>query len=353
MSLVLASALDAVAGRTNSMSLVKAKAVVLVVVDGLGLQNLTDFAGHAPFLSQAQRANPGAIRAECPSTTVLSLASIATGVRAGEHGLIGYTVLDSISGERINLLSGWEQSDADPSDWKRRDTLAEQNPGSVVVVAPKAYQTSGFSTLTLAGAAYHGADGLEERFGLATKLATPGKVVYLYVPELDQLGHRFGPRSDQWVDALEQLDALVKQVVASATHVVLTADHGMVQVGPNNHIYLETCSSLQSIGFATAGDTRCAYLYLDEPDEVSSVKGALQAELESTCVVATWADLVAQGWQTAGESRARTPDLVVLAVGEVALYDRRSAKPQSLKMLGHHGSFTDAETRVPLIRWNV
>lgn len=353
LSLVLTSAIAATQARSNPLGFAKCESIVVVLVDGLGLENLLAFAGHAPNIMRAYRSRPESIRSEVPSTTVLSLASLATGMRAGEHGLTGYTVLDSQSGDRVNLLSGWEQGQASVSDWKSFQTLAERHPGQVRAIAPAIYANSGFTKLTLAGTEFIGVSNPEQRFQRASVEARKGGVTYLYVPELDQTGHRYGPQSAEWITVLEAIDRCVQTLASSGASVVLTADHGMVQVRESEQVYLESLNALQGVEFQSAGDTRCAFIHLADPDDSASVREGLAVEIASICYVTTWPELVEAGWQVSGISRAKTPDVVLLAKAGIALYDRRSAKPQSLKMLGHHGSITDTETRVPLVRWKV
>ena len=58
-------------------------------------------------------------------------------------------------------------------------------------------------------------------------------LMYFYVNELDKAGHRHGCESAQWEHQLEELDATVKRLNATlppGTTVLLTADHGMVDV---------------------------------------------------------------------------------------------------------------------------
>ena len=52
----------------------------------------------------------------------------------------------------------------------------------------------------------------------------------------------------------------------------------------------------------------------------------------------------------ADEVRPRIGDVLVAARAGVAYYDRREANRQAEAMIGQHGSLTDEETRVPLIR---
>jgi hypothetical protein len=52
----------------------------------------------------------------------------------------------------------------------------------------------------------------------------------------------------------------------------------------------------------------------------------------------------------ADEVLTRIGDLIVAARGGIAYYDRREPNRQAESMIGQHGSLSDEETRVPLIR---
>ena len=78
-----------------------ARSAIVVVVDGLGRENLTARSGHARFLT-AHLGKKDTARTVFPATTATALASQLTGVDAGEHGLVGYRML--MQGEVINVL---------------------------------------------------------------------------------------------------------------------------------------------------------------------------------------------------------------------------------------------------------
>ena len=99
------SALGAITGKQNSLGLPRVKSACVIMVDGLGSANIEYRAGHAPTLA-SQLKKDGSIHCGFPSTNVSSLSSFATGVRSGQHGMVGYQILDSGSGTAINLLTG-------------------------------------------------------------------------------------------------------------------------------------------------------------------------------------------------------------------------------------------------------
>jgi hypothetical protein len=195
---------------------------------------------------------------------------------------------------------------------------------------------------------FHGVDDLEDRVLKAKQLGeVSGNLVYLYVPELDQLGHAFGSDSPTWSQALEQLDsALAPLLSTKKAAVYVTADHGMIDVAIENQIHLDTLESLQGDDVICGGDTRSALVYC-----ARDIREQLTAEIGARGFVATWPELVEAGYVTdLRMSDKRLPDLVILARGATTLYDRRTCKPRSLRMLGHHGSISDAEMRVPLLK---
>ena len=78
---------------------VNADQVVLLVLDGLGWEQLETRRHLAPTLSGMAG---GPISSVVPSTTATALTSIATGLTPGEHGVVGYRV--AVEGEVLNVL---------------------------------------------------------------------------------------------------------------------------------------------------------------------------------------------------------------------------------------------------------
>ena len=361
LSLVLSSAIAATAltetKPVNALKFEKSRGYVVLVIDGLGSHNLEAHLGHAPNIGRFWRNQKNTVRCEFPSTTVVSLTGLTTGLRSARHGLIGYNVPSPDRTELHNLLSGWEVDGNDPSMYKTYPTLSETY--AISVVSPSIYRNTGFTSLTLPAGFFHGADEIADRFKMAAEIAErDGGVVYLYVPELDQVGHRAGAGSPEWLSVLEEIDGAVRHLVNLKRSIaLLTADHGMVNVDTDGQIYLETLDSLASTDFISGGDTRSSLIYVSQDQnttdlQLASLREKLAIELEGVAWCASWQELETSGWVATGLQRDKQPDIVLLAKAAVTLYDRRTCKPRSLLMKGHHGSITDAETQVPLIRLN-
>ncbi len=350
------SALGSITGKDNRLGLPKVSSACVVVVDGLGSANLRYRAGHAPFLA-SQLITDGSIMCGFPSTTVSSLTSFATGVRAGEHGLVGYQIFDRANARNMNLLTGITNAE-DAAKWQKSITVSElANEAGIdcYFVGPAEYEGSGFTHATMRGIKYVSAKSLDDRIVAARKILSEKSksLVYLYVPELDQKAHSFGFKSGEWVEKLEDLDSAIRQLtktLSANVGVLLTADHGIVDVEHQNQIYLDELElpGLLSVG----GDPRVLFLYFESNDQ-SEVLPALKSFLGKRAFVASKLEVVEAGWY--GEANAdaleRMPDVFLIASGQTALYHRDFAKPKSLNMIGQHGSISDDELYVPLLRF--
>ena len=203
------------------------------------------------------------------------------------------------------------------------------------------------------GAIFHGVNSIAARFAEAKKLLVSPvpKIVYLYIPELDQTAHSKGWKSMQWLNLLEDLDSEMSELASSLpknTGMVLTADHGVIDIPLRNHIYLDELMNEDELKFV-GGDTRGLFLYLKNPANLSETLVLLQESLADSCYVVTPEDLITSGYWKPLASQDIVPDLIVLAKKEVALYHRGFAKTKALEMVGHHGSISSQEMSIPLL----
>ncbi|WP_200826204.1 alkaline phosphatase family protein [Microbacterium timonense] len=331
-----------------------ARSAIVWVLDGLGVFNLSARAGHARFLADA-RAKKDAARTVFPSTTAAALTSLLTGAAPGEHGIVGYRARIPGTDHVANQLRGWD-TDGLPQSFQRAAPLSQTLGRPFFVVSRDEYARTGFTEATLGSAEFHGADDLDQRVALAADLAArhPGSLVYLYAPDLDAVGHRRGWESDEWVATLERVDAAARLLARSlerGTGVVVTSDHGMVDVPRHRHVLLEEGSTLLEGVHLIGGEPRMLHLYA-EPGAAVAVKERWLAGEASRSWVLSRAELAESGLMGPidEEVSARIGDVVVAARSGIAYYDDRLADKAPQKMIGQHGSLTDEERVVPLIR---
>ncbi|MBM7504727.1 alkaline phosphatase family protein [Agromyces aurantiacus] len=357
---VLGSALGSLHGRPNPLDLPRAESAVVVLVDGLGAANLRGRAGHARFLA-ARMSKRDVIRTVFPSTTAAAIASFATGLMPGVHGLMGFRVPDRANDRVVNQLSGWDDRMV-PEQWQRHPTVfdrAVETGVRAVAIGGTRYATSGFTRAVLRGAEYRSGAKVPDRFAEALRVIGEGPaLVYVYVSELDQIAHAHGWESDRWIAALEALDAEVaafERRMPRGTGLLVTADHGVVDVPAHRHVFIDATPALVEGVRHVAGEPRCLGLVL-EPDLSDAGRAALLERWRAAEGERAWVlsadEAIAAGLY--GEldpvNRDRVADILVAARAGIAYYDRREADRRGEEMIGQHGSLTDDETRIPLVR---
>ncbi|MDQ0575320.1 alkaline phosphatase family protein [Agromyces albus] len=358
---VLGSSLASLRGVPNTFELPRVRSAVVVLVDGLGAANIRARAGHARFLS-SRMAKRDVIRTVFPSTTAAAIATFATGRMPGEHGLVGYRVLDAANDRVINQLSGWDAGVV-PETWQRTPTLFEtardEGMASFAIGAAR-YADSGFTRAALRGAEYRPAASVADRFAEAGRLLDAGAegLIYLYVPELDQAAHAFGWASERWLSILELLDAELASFeprMPRGAGLLVTADHGVIDVPAERHVFIDDRPKLLEGVRHVGGEPRCVSLYF-EPELGDGARTALldgwrAAEGHRSWVLGRDEAIAAGLYGPVDDAvRDRIGDILLAARSGIAYYDRREPNRQAEAMIGQHGSLSDEETRVPLVR---
>lgn len=330
-----------------------ADSVIAFVVDGLGARNLAARAGHARFLARAGSKRDVA-RTVFPSTTASALTSLLTGSPVGRHGIVGYRARVPGTDAVVNQLRGWDAGEI-ADEWQRTLPLTAVDRPTFAVTKEE-YAGTGFTRVTLGGAEFHGADDLAERVRLAADLAQrhPGSFTYLYAPELDTMGHRRGWESDEWVGVLERVDAAARTLAEAATPhtgIVVTADHGMIDVPRHRHVLLDEGDGLTDGVRLIGGEPRMLHLYAEEGAEADVLAAWRAAEGHRSWVLSRDEAVSAGLFGPVDDAvRDRIGDVLVAARAGIAYYDDRLADKGPQRMVGQHGSLTDEERIVPLLR---
>lgn len=356
ISHVFSSALEAVLGRPNKFGLAGRDNIIVAVIDGLGAEQLQQRAGHAPFLANAL--GPKSITyCAYPATTSANIGSFGTGLMPGEHGLIGHQVWDKQHNERLNLLVGWNER-TDPLIWQPHQTVAEKGVGegvAVNVIAAEEYRSTPYSVATMRGSNFVSADSINDRIEAAISVAnSKGKSIsYLYFPELDKYGHKYGWTSPGWVVLLEEVGSgllTLSKSLGPKAGLIVTSDHGMVETQKDRQLVLDEYLDFGLEFFG--GDTRSSYIYLRDASAANELLEGLQP-LGHALKGYLANDLVSAGWfgNVGKEAAARMPDVILQARSNFTLYHSGFSKQRAFDMIAHHGSISPAEMRIPLLRF--
>jgi Type I phosphodiesterase / nucleotide pyrophosphatase len=348
-----------VPGERNPLALPATEKACVLLVDGLGYEQLAQVAaGSATTIPELAALLTGArvLSTGCPATTATSLGSIGTGLPPGRHGLLGYQVAVPGAGWLLNELR-WDPR-IDPVSWQPESSCFERAAAAGIPVAHVSapiFEGSGLTRAAFRGARYVGAEPGEER-ALATLAELTGRgrrLVYTYVSQLDLAGHLHGVFSGEWLAALVEVDRFVGQLRAglpSGAALYVTADHGLVQVPAAARIDADVRVELRAGVSLLGGEARARHVY-SVPGATDDVLAAWRAVLGDAFWVLSRAEAITAGMfgpQVSPPLRARIGDVVALARGSGAVI-ATEAEPVESSLLGMHGSVTDQERRVPLL----
>jgi hypothetical protein len=346
-----------VPGATDVLGLPSGARYVVVLVDGLGWDLVRRSSREVPYLA-ALLAHGRSITAGVPSTTVTSLTSLGTGLPPGQHGMVGYTSRVPDTGEILNALT-WE-SDLLARAFQPQPTFFERASAagvSVSSVALERFQGSGLTEAALRGAefvpfAHERAD--EHRIALVAAAAAKGdrSLVYAYERQLDHVGHGHGCNSEDWLRQLIRVDALCERLRAALPEdvvLVITGDHGMVDVPRAHQVVAEDEPELMAGVSALAGEGRFRHLYVDH-DDPQRVAARWRAQLGERAWVRTRDEAIDDGWfgPVDDDLRERYGHVLVAMCEDWAVMTRQH--PRELELVGMHGSLTEAEMLVPLLQ---
>lgn len=348
-----------VAGCENRLKLRAVQSSIVVIVDGLGAQNITAAKAHARFLA-SHLTKATTITTVFPSTTASALPSFTTGVSPGEHGMLGYRVRVPESGELVNQLTGLDTIGVKEA-WLSAHPLYERARElgiRPVVVSKSRFTDSSLTKVIHVGADVMGAETIGERCDSALTAVRQGRsLVVLYISELDEIAHAHGVSSHAWASKLEEVDAELSRLAGSLSKdvaLIVTADHGIIDIPQHAHVaYGGTDGSMAHV-VAVGGEPRCLQLYVEKDSPIGDVITQWSNLLGDYAYVVTREQMVTSGWlgTVLPENEDRLGDVFVLARKDVVFFDANDPTNKARKMIGHHGGISPAELRIPLLQLN-
>lgn len=345
-----------VAGHDDPIGLPPLRRWVVLLVDGLGWHNLRAEPRLAPYLNGLV-ADDRPATVSAPSTTITSLTSLGTGVAPGQHGMVGYTFrLPGAKGAVLNALT-WRLPHS-PRTVQPVPTLLQrlEDELAVTTVSLARFADTGLTEAALRGGRFQPVvnedDAAERRAGVvAAATAADRTLVYAYERRLDMIGHTDGWDSDVWRNQLAVVDheiASLRAALPADVGLLVTADHGMVDVPGDRMVVMEDHPELAAGVDCIAGEGRFRQLYCDH-EPAAAVAARWQDWLGARAWVRTRDAAVEEGWFGPVDDavRARIGDVLVAARDETAVMTRTLS--QELTLVGMHGSLTPQEMLVPMV----
>ncbi len=312
---------------------------VVVVFDGLGVAQLSHPA--ARTLLDSQRAT---LDSPFPTTTSVALATLATGLPVGAHGLIAHLTWFPELDRVVNTLK-WVDPSGQPvraeyGAYLPRPNLWERlRLGGIdpITVQPSAFAATPLSRLLYRGSRFEAAWDDHDLVDATVEMAAePGRLIVTYVWQVDFAGHVSGLGSPEFADAVK-LAARTWDELASRLPpgVVLlgTADHGLIEYREEDKILVRG-SPFSGLRFA--GDPRGVHLWGD-PEVIADLAVFTGGELVDP--------LSLLGSEPTPAARERAGESLLLAPrGKVILppaFDKR--------LRAYHGGLAPEEREIPLM----
>lgn len=282
--------------------------VILLLIDGFGWKMFEKCLERFPFLQKMlEKGIASKITSQFPSTTAVHITSINSGLCLPQHGIYEWFYYEPVVDRVITPLlfsfagdhqaGGLRKTGVMPEDFLPRATfyesLAEAGIDSYVVQLAS-IADSPYSQAMSKGAQMIPYHTLQEALSRAEAQTRKRKsYFFIYYPEVDAIGHRKGIESEAFdhclTDLMVTLEAAFSKKVKdfSKTALLITADHGMIAVQPDQTLYLNRLlPKLEQLmvqnragnPIVPAGSARDFFLHI-KPECLTEAEGQLREKL--------------------------------------------------------------------------
>jgi predicted AlkP superfamily pyrophosphatase or phosphodiesterase len=342
--------------------LCQSRNLVLMVVDGLGYDFIISVGAHSTLARHVK----ARLTSVFPSTTATAITTFLTGLAPQQHALTGWHMylreLDAVIAVLPFRLRGSEET------LSRAGVKAAQLFDHTAVfdrietqshtLSPNRIVNSDFNIAHCGVAKRRGYDSLAELFDrLTAVIVEPGrKFVYAYFPDIDSLAHAHGIRSREvalrYAELDQQLDRLIDRACGTDTMLIVTADHGFIDSGPDRVIELSEHPQLSAtLMLPLCGERRAAYCYV-RPDGFQEFEHYVATRLGNFTDLRRSEELIEQDYFGLGaphpELRRRIGDYTLLMKDNYVIKDWLPGERRHVH-IGVHGGVSRQEMEVPLI----
>jgi len=323
----------------DASSIPEAETYVLVLFDGLGKAQLGHDAA-ATFRST----NTGTLEAPFPTTTSVSLATIATGTPPSRNGQVAHLTWLPDVGKVVNSLKWLDLTGAHvpysygsflpgPNLWERLRAAGVEP----ITVQPGDFAGSPLTRVLYRGARFEAAWDTDDIVEGTIQLASqPNRFVFSYVPHVDFAGHVYGLDSEEYAEAMKLAAGVWERLLAGlppGVAVLGTSDHGLAEFKEEQKLLVRQ-PEFSSLRFA--GDTRGVQLWGD-PDVMADLEDLTGGQLTDP--------LPLIGPDPVESALARVGESVLIPPDELAIVPKGFDK----RLRCYHGGLSRAEIEIPLL----
>jgi len=345
----------------SSDEIKKSKNIILLVIDGLGYEYLRN--SNAKFLKMNMKDKMTSVFLP---TTACATTTFQTGVAPQQHALTGWFMFLKEVGMITSILPftariGGEvisQSGIEIEKIFEETAFTKKIKRKSVTLIPDFLLNSDFTKHVSENSKmipFTNLDNLFLKMKKAINNISGKKYIFAYWPNFDHFAHENGVGSEKVEKHLMKLDKKIKSLVQSIknsnTTMIITADHGLLDIPKNRIIKLEDHPKLKEcLTMSPCGEGRVAYLYV-KPTKIKEFKKYIKDKLGNYCDLYKSSEIIKKEYFGLGKPNPRLIDRIgdyILIMRENYLFkDEIEKNPH--RFIGHHGGVSKEEMLVPLI----
>ncbi len=357
--------------------------VVLFVLDGFGYNQFTRYHNEHKFLSSlAKKSEVFPLTSIFPSQTTNALTTLNTGLTPQEHGLFEYYIYIKEVDRIVNTLS------FEPLGSRIRNELLEKGFSPEILFNGPSIQSklkdAGIKSFTHIYASYaysHYSKLLYKDSTFIPSLKSSDLIVtlkkklkkesgpayfFVHLSNLDTISHEYGPTSYEYNAELSAISYLLnKELIekidpqtAKETLILLTADHGGVNIVPNDTTYLNSFSDVlgnleqgkTGNPILPTGSARDVFLHV-KPDKLLETQDLLLKRIGNKAKIVETKQAINDGLFGRGEVGKqfvdRAGNLLILPYRNETVWFEHF-KDIKYNPIGQHGGLSPEEMIVPL-----
>jgi hypothetical protein len=356
--------------------------IVLMLIDGFGYsQWLKCYKNYEFFNIFTQKGLVAPVTTIFPSTTAAALTTINTGLTPQEHALIEWFIYLKEIDMILRTIPFKPLDDKD----KNKFLQAKVNPkilynGKTIYQALRksgiksytfineTYAYSAYSKLVYKGSntiPFINSSDLVVRLRKTLEAEKGPAYFYVYIADVDSLEHEYGPHTEEYYAELSVLSFLLKKEliekvdkkVAEETLLLITADHGQLNISPKETIYLNGFRKLtksfqkskRKKPILPTGSPRDIFLHINQK-KLEEIHTFLSNKLKEKAKIVKTEDAIKMGLFGIGKPRKefydRVGNLLILPYKNHTVWYQH-VKGKKLDLLGIHGGLSKDEMLVP------
>lgn len=339
----------------------QAKNVVLLVIDGMGADNIAKLKkfNKKSFLAKHYFKN---LTSVFPSTTTAAITTFQTGLAPQEHGLVSWDMYLKEFGEVASILPYTSKiGKALPQNkFNFPPSIAKQINEEQHAIIKKELVNSPFTTALSNNVHMWGIrnfNGLLNKIQKAINFSKNRKYIYAYWGEFDSFSHHYGKDSPNAQKHLRGIDKLLREFAAKIkskdTLLLITADHGQINTSRKRTLLLNKHALFtECLTHPAAGEPRALFCYVN-PQKKQQFEQYVKHNFGKYCTLHAAKELVDKKYFGLFNPHPQLLERVgdyVLLLKENYVFRYFVPGEKEKFHIGNHGGLSEEEMVIPLIK---